>query len=127
MEQTMPFKKYKKKLKHTLDKDRFQHTIGVAYTATSLAMSHGYDINKAYLAGLMHDCAKCIPLEDKLHLCKKYHVELTQSEIDNPALIHAKLGAYVAKNQYGIKDNDILLAIRYHTTGRPDMLSLIHI
>lgn len=121
MEQTMPFKKYRKKLKQALDKDRYQHTIGVAYTATSLAMSHGYDINKAYLAGLMHDCAKCIPLEEKLQLCKKYHVKLTQSELDNPALIHAKLGAYVAKKQYGIEDEDILLAIRYHTTGRPEM------
>ena len=47
----------KRKMKKTLDKDRYQHTLGVAYTASCLAMRYGADINDAFTAGLLHDCA----------------------------------------------------------------------
>ncbi len=50
-----------KKLKKALDKERYTHTIGVMYTAASLAMAHGADLEQALYAGLLHDCAKCIP------------------------------------------------------------------
>lgn len=104
-----------------LDAKRYAHTVGVAYTAASLAMRYGADIEKAYLAGLLHDCAKCIETNEKLALCKKYKVKLTQFEIDNPFLIHAKLGSCLAEKKYGIEDPEVLSAIRYHTTGKPDM------
>ena len=89
----------RKSLKKELDKSRYEHTMGVMYTAAALAMAHGADQKKAMLAGLLHDCAKCIPNEEKMELCKKYHIELTQAEIDNPALIHAKLGAFLARKK----------------------------
>ncbi len=111
----------RKRVKKALDKDRWEHTKGVAYTACCLAMAHGADMEQAMLAGFLHDCAKCIPNEEKLALCKKYKVDLTDVEKRNPYLIHAKLGAYLAKKDYGVDDPEILHAIRVHTTGAPEM------
>lgn len=115
------YKMIKKAMSKQLDAKRYAHTIGVAYTASSLAMRYGADIEKAYLAGLLHDCAKCIETDEKLDLCKRYKVKLTQFEIENPFLIHAKLGSCLAEKKYGVEDSEILSAIRYHTTGKPDM------
>ena len=114
----------RKKLSKKLKKDRFEHTIGVMYTAASLAMCYGEDVEKALTAGLLHDCAKYCSSEDQLVLCRKHGIELTESELEMPALIHAKLGAYLASHKYKIKDPDILDAIKYHTTGRPGMTML---
>lgn len=111
----------KKALKKELDKERFEHTLGVMYTAAALAMNYGTDLDQAMLAGLLHDCAKCIPSEEKIALCTKNKIELTKMEQQNPSLIHAKLGAYLAKKKYGIKDEAVLHAILVHTTGEPDM------
>ena len=111
----------KRKVKRELDNDRYQHTLGVAYTASCLAMRYGADMDDAFTAGLLHDCAKCIPTPEKLKLCEKYGLALTDTEINNPALIHAKLGAFLAEHKYGITDKDIINAIRTHTTGEPAM------
>ncbi len=115
------YKTIKKSMSKHLDAKRYEHTIGVAYTAASLAMRYGADMEKAYLAGLLHDCAKCIETDEKLALCKKYKVKLTPFEEENPFLIHAKLGSCLAEKKYGIEDPEILSAIRYHTTGKPEM------
>ena len=111
----------KKKVKKVLDKDRYQHTLGVAYTAASMAMRYGVDIDRAFLAGLLHDCAKNIPNDEKISLCKKYNLKLTKVEKEAPYLIHSKLGACLAKEIYKIDDNEIIDAVRNHTTGRPGM------
>lgn len=113
--------KIKKKLEKDLEEKRFEHTIGVADTAFALALRYGEDVEKAYIAGLLHDCAKCIDNDKKMSLCKKYNVELSKVEKENPFLIHAKLGAALAKAKYDIEDEGILEAIKYHTTGREDM------
>lgn len=110
-----------KQLKNELDEDRYQHTMGVMYTSASMAMCHGEDVEHALLAGVLHDCAKCIPGKEKIRLCKKYELPISDVEEKNPSLLHAKLGAYLAENEYGIKDTDVLLAISSHTTGRPEM------
>lgn len=114
----------KKKLHKKLKKERYEHTIGVMYTAASLAMCYGTDMQKALTAGLLHDCGKYCPPKEQIELCRKYDIALTESELDMPALIHAKLGAYLAEHKYGISDAEILDAIRYHTTGRPEMTML---
>lgn len=114
----------KKKLHKKLKKERYEHTIGVMYTAASLAMCYGTDMQKALTAGLLHDCGKYCPPKEQIELCGKYDIALTESELDMPALIHAKLGAYLAEHKYGISDPEILDAIRYHTTGRPEMTML---
>ena len=110
-----------KKMKEALSEDRYEHTIGVMYTAESLAMRYGVDMTKAAVAGLLHDCAKCIPNAQKIKMCKKNDIEITDMEEKNPSLLHAKLGAYLAEDVYGITDSEILNAIRWHTTGKPDM------
>ena len=114
----------KKDLTKKWKKDRFEHTIGVMYTASSLAMRYGEDIQEALTAGLLHDCGKFCPAKEQIKLCRKKGISLTDSEIDMPALVHAKLGAYLAEHEYGIKDPAVLDAITYHTTGRPNMTML---
>lgn len=114
-------KKIKKELKKELDKIRYQHTLGVMYTASCLAMRHGGDMQEAMYAGLLHDCAKCIPIDKQIHLCEKNHIPIRDVERKNPHLLHAKLGVFLAKSEYGIKDKTILHAIEVHTTGAPNM------
>ena len=113
-----------KQMKEELSDDRFEHTIGVMYTAESLAMRYGVDMTKAAVAGLLHDCAKCIPNAQKLKMCKKHDIEITEMEEKNPSLLHAKRGAYMAETAYGVEDPEILSAIKWHTTGKPDMSML---
>ena len=120
----MNYAEMKKKLKKTQDKERFEHTKGVMYTAGCLAMAHGYDMEKAMLAGLLHDCAKCIPNDEKLALCKEHNILVTPIEAENPFLLHAKLGALLAEIEYEVLDPLVLHAIKVHTTGEPDMNTL---
>lgn len=117
----MEKKEIRKRLKKKLDKGRYEHTKGVMYTAACLAMAHGYSVDSAMLAGLLHDCAKCIPNAEKLRLCKEHDIPVTPVEYENPYLLHAKLGAYLAEIEYGVADPMICHAIRVHTTGEPDM------
>lgn len=109
------------KMKETLTKKRFQHTLGVQYTSASLAMKYGYNVQKASVAGLLHDNAKCLSDDKILELCRQYQLPISIVEEKNPYLLHAKLGAYYAKTQYLVEEDEILSAITYHTTGRPAM------
>lgn len=113
-----------KQMKEELTEDRYEHTLGVMYTAEALAMRYGVDMTKAAVAGLLHDCAKCIPNNQKIKLCKKHNIEISEMEKKNPSLLHAKLGAYMAKKVYGVSDEEVISAIRWHTTGKPDMSML---
>lgn len=118
--------KLRKEVKSALksDKMRFRHTIGVADTSACLAMRYNEDMQKAYISGLLHDCAKCLPNDEQLSECEKNNIPISKSEYSSPYLLHAKLGAFYAKKLYGIKDEDICSAIRWHTTGHPDMTML---
>nr|WP_330396344.1 bis(5'-nucleosyl)-tetraphosphatase (symmetrical) YqeK [Blautia sp. An46] len=118
------FAEYEKKLKKYLDKDRYRHTLGVMYTAAALAMAHEYDMEQAQMAGLLHDCAKCIPNKKKLKICRKQNIRISSVEQANPFLLHAKLGAYIAEKKYQVEDEEILSAIRWHTTGKEAMSDL---
>lgn len=117
----MKRKKIEKKLRKKLDRERYTHTLGVMYTAAALAMVYGADINQAMYAGLLHDCAKCIPNEGKLQLCEEYGIPIRESERQCPFLLHAKLGSYFARHYYKVDDPEILHAIETHTTGEPGM------
>ena len=81
-------------LKKELDENRYHHTLGVMYTSASMAMRYDIDVQKALYAGLLHDCAKCIPSDKKIRLCEKYGVPVSSVERENPSLLHARLGAY---------------------------------
>lgn len=118
------FRKMEKKLSKYLDEERMAHTMGVMYTCAALAMVHGYDLEDAQAAGLLHDCAKCIPNKKKVKLCRQHKIPVTEFEESHPFLLHAKLGAYIARVKYGIEDREILSAITYHTTGCESMSTL---
>ncbi len=111
----------KKDLKNRLSGKRYEHTLGVEYTASCLAMRYGADMEKAGMAGLLHDCAKDFSAKEKLANCKKYGLPVSDVEKKNPELLHAKLGACLASGRYGVRDPEILSAITWHTTGKPDM------
>lgn len=117
-------RKIRKGMEKTLDRKRFEHTLGVAYTATALAMCYQVDLNKAQVAGLLHDCAKCISDEKKVAICTKHNIQMNAIELNNPFLLHAKVGSYMAMKKYNIHDPDVINAILNHTTGRPGMSAL---
>lgn len=116
--------KMKKRVQEHLDKVRYEHTLGVMYTAGAMAMRYQVDLEKALVAGLLHDCAKCLSSDKKIKLCEKYNITISDSERRNSGLLHAKLGAYLAYSKYDIEDQEIIDAITYHTTGRPEMTLL---
>lgn len=118
-------KKLRKEMEKELSGKRYEHTLSVAYTATSLAMVHGADTDSALIAGMLHDCAKCFSAKKLISLCQKNHLSISEIELQNPtALLHAKVGSFLAHEKYGVDNKDILNAIKYHTTGRPDMSKL---
>lgn len=118
-------KKIRKHMEKELHAKRYEHTLSVAYTAASLAMVHGADTDSALIAGMLHDCAKCLPSDKLISLCRKHELPISEVELQNPAaLLHAKAGSFLAHKKYGVDDTDILNAIKYHTTGRPDMSKL---
>ena len=111
----------KKHLRKALRPERFFHSLNVSKMASEMADIFGVSRGKAYLAGILHDCAKCIPYEIMLKMCEDLDVELDEHERNSSALIHAKLGEKIAIAHYGIYDKEILEAIRCHTLGHPDM------
>ncbi len=114
----------KKYLKKKLDPIRYEHTMGVAYTCQALAMRYEYDLHKAEIAGLLHDCAKRFDNETMLSKCEKREIPMTDSELRDPSLLHAKLGAWFARERFDVNDQEILTAITCHTTGKKEMTLL---
>ena len=112
------------KLKETLNPQRYEHTIGVYYTALCMAMKFEADLEKTGLAAMLHDCAKNLSDEELTALCMEYNIEISGAEILDPQLLHQKAGAIIAKRDYGVDDPEILNAIACHTTGRFDMTLL---
>lgn len=111
------------KLKGMLKNKRYQHSMGTVRTAVRLAARYGADPEKTRLAALLHDCAKMD--KDKLLLVSlQSGVDADEWELSEPGLLHAKLGAVLAERVFGVRDPDVLTAIRTHTTGRPGMTKL---
>ena len=115
-EQKFNLMKIAGKLKKYLDEDRLWHTLGVMQMSASLAIRYDYPMERAQLAGLLHDCAKCIPAKKKLKICKDNKIPVTDFEREHTFLLHAKVGAWVAREKYGVTDPEILSAITWHTT-----------
>lgn len=106
-------------LKGNLDEERLLHSLGSAQCAAELAEMFNLDEKKAYIAGLLHDCAKCVEKEKMFEIAK--HLELDENELNNEKIIHAPVSAYLANKEFGIEDGEILSAIRLHTVGKLDM------
>ena len=117
-------------LKEKLPKKRYEHTLGVAYTAAALAMCYGEDILKPELAGILHDVAKAKKSSELKDDMKGYIDPYTDGDYvaliadKAPQILHAIYAPYLAKKDYKIEDKDILSAIRWHTTGKKDMTML---
>ncbi len=109
------------KLNTMLKPKRLEHSINVAKCAIKLSEIYGYDKEKAYLAGLVHDCAKYFTKEQIDSYVEKYNIELDPLEVDNIALSHSIIGSFAIQDVFNIQDMDIINAVRYHTTGRENM------
>lgn len=112
------------KLNTMLKPKRLEHSINVAKCAIKLSEIYGYDKEKAYLAGLVHDCAKYFTKEQIDSYVEKYNIELDPLEVDNIALSHSIIGSFAIQDVFNIQDMDIINAVRYHTTGRENMSTL---
>jgi len=117
----------KSTLKQILDEKRFAHTIAVCEMAVELAERFGADKEKAYLAALLHDCARGLTTEQQLVYCQKHGIELDEYMKSNINPVHALIGANMAKRQFGVTDKDVLNAIRRHAVGCEDMSLLCKI
>lgn len=115
------FHRVEAEVKKRLNAPRFQHTLGVVESALKLANVYGADPDKARAAALLHDVAKEYDTERLLKAAFEFDIVLSDIERRMPALIHAPVGAQVARREFGVDDPDILAAIRYHTTGRAGM------
>lgn len=109
------------KLKDSIGYDRYLHSVRVMETCIDLAKHHGYPIERVAIAGLLHDCGRLLDKKKILKLIKDFDIILDNMVKNNEELIHALLGEELARREYGIEDEEILNAIRYHTTGREDM------
>ncbi len=112
----------KEYLKENLSEKRYKHSLGVADEAVLLAERYGAEKLKAYIAGLVHDCAKEIGKEAAIKLLKeKYRVSLDAVEENTHKLLHGPLGACMIQDIFGIDDIEIIDAVKYHTTGKANM------
>ena len=112
--------KVKVDLKNEMSERRLNHSISVMEKAVELARIHGESEDDAAIAGIMHDIAKEISFEDSLEIAKNNGIEIDEIELINHKLIHGKIGAYLAKERYGVAEK-IQKAIEYHTETNPEM------
>ena len=108
-------------LKSNLDEKRYIHSIGTAECAKLLAKKHNIDEDKTYIAGLLHDCAKCFSNEKLLDIINKHMPEITEDEKASYKTLHAPVSAYIAKTEFGVTDQEIISSIRWHTIGKIKM------
>lgn len=102
---------------------RIPHVLGTEETAVKLAEKYGADVEKARIAALLHDSTKRLSMEEQLALCETYGIALDELEQKALKLLHAKTGAALARDVFGV-DDEIYNAILWHTTGKPDMTLL---
>lgn len=118
----MDIEQIKAELKRDLSEKRYNHSLGVAAEARKLAEKYNVDPDRAYIAGLVHDCAKEVPPQEMEGILKsRYGVTVDSLSRLTPKILHGALGACEAQRRFGIYDPEILDAIKYHTTGKGGM------
>ena len=115
------FEVVKAKIKRILSAARFLHTLGTIEESERLAVHYGADVNKARWAALLHDCAKEYSARKKQRLCEMWNIPLDEILVSNIDLTHSLLSSESARRDYNVHDEEILNAIRYHTTGNKNM------
>lgn len=117
----MTFKDYKKLVKAKVSEKRFNHCVNVAKEAVKLAGRYSADPEKAELAGILHDITKETSTEEQLQIMEKNGIILSKLQLSSPKLWHSISGAAYIKSELSVDDEDILNAVRYHTSGRAGM------
>lgn len=111
-------------VKSTLSPKRFEHTLNVKDMAVRLAARYGADPDKAALAAILHDAAKEYPKERLLQILRDNAIIAGDAQASPPPVWHGVCAAILAKTRWGVEDEEVLNAIRCHTTGRPGMTML---
>ena len=111
-------------LQSNVSQHRLQHILGVEQMCRELAHCHQVNPQKAAQAGLMHDLAKFFPPPKLLAMAQREKLHIDPICAANPHLLHADVSAIVAQEQFGVKDEEVLTAIRNHTLGSPQMSNL---
>jgi predicted HD superfamily hydrolase involved in NAD metabolism len=106
---------------HLDQEHRYEHVVRVARCAELLAMRHGASATKARVAGMLHDIARLYPAKRLLHECEMRRMPVDAFERAHPIVLHARLGAEIAREAFGVHDPEILSAIAKHTVGSADM------
>lgn len=105
----------------SLSEKRYTHLKGVADTAETLARKHGIPPRKARLAALLHDISRESSPDELLDTAQRRGIEPDDFTADRPMLLHGPVAAEVARRELGIEDPEILEAVRFHTTGAPEI------
>ena len=106
-------------LKSRLNENRLRHSLGVEKEAIQLASRHGQDWHKAALAGLLHDFCRCDDQSWQLEYMRNNSVKLSKEWLKNPQIWHGPCAAVYLRRELGIRDQKILMAVRFHSTCRP--------
>lgn len=109
---------------HLCQRDRYAHSVRVARCAELLARRHGVETRKARLAGMLHDLARLYSAPRLIEESEAFGFEIDPFERAHPMLLHARLGAAIARKQFGVEDAEVLSAIEKHTTGSAEMSPL---
>lgn len=120
----MTIDEMRRELQRRLKRDRFAHSIGVANTAVKLAKRFGVDETKAYIAGLLHDCAREFENDELPAQAQARGIAINDVERAMPLLLHPYIGAKMIQKVYGVDDAEISQAIWRHTVGAADMTTL---
>lgn len=118
------FSQYKKYLKDNLSQKRYKHSLNVANAAVRLAKRNDVDTDRAYAAGLLHDVCKELSGVEQLELIKQTEFEVDQTELRTPSMYHAIAGSVFVRQHFGIDDEEIIRAIRFHTVASDKMSKL---
>lgn len=109
-------------LSKKLSQKRFAHVLSVVKEAERLAKQNGADVEKCRLAALLHDCAKEMPLEEMRKICRRERfADLSERDLENGEILHGFVASVLVKEKFGIQDEEVLEAIRYHTVGKAGM------
>jgi len=120
----MTIEEIMEKLKNSLPAKRYVHSLNVMETACALAKRYNQDLEKAALAGLLHDCARRYQSHELPGLCQKYGIAVDNISCLHPLLLHGPVGSFVAREEYQVTDEEVLSAIYCHTTGKENMSRL---
>lgn len=112
---------FQKRIKKQLSSKRYEHSVRVAETAVKLARLHGCDEEKAEIAGLLHDYCKEYPKEEQVRIAVEQHLLSSREDLLMPQVLHGPVASYILKQEGLVDDESVLQAVRYHTTGHPDM------